>query len=67
MILFYVLRFFKKGKTIQGWDIIQGGTLFKEVRYAYKVRNLSLICHLVQCSEKTFIAYHQRHTINLLT
>ena len=28
MFLFYVLSFFKKG------DTIQGGTLFKEIRYA---------------------------------
>ena len=34
MILFYVLSFFKKGDTIQGGDIIQGRTLFKEIRYS---------------------------------
>jgi hypothetical protein len=28
MFLFYVLRFFKKG------DTIQGGTLFKEIQYS---------------------------------
>ena len=27
MFLFYVLSFFKKGDTIQGGEIIQGGTL----------------------------------------
>ena len=27
MFFFYVLGFFKKGDTIQGGDIIQGGTL----------------------------------------
>ena len=30
---FYVLSFFKKGDTIQGGGIIQGRTLFKEIRY----------------------------------
>ena len=31
MFLFYVLSFFKKGTLFKG-DIIQGGTLFKEIR-----------------------------------
>ena len=35
MFLFYELSFFKKGDTIQGGDIIQGRTLFKEIRYVY--------------------------------
>ena len=37
MFLFYVLSFFKKGDTIQGGDIIQGWTLFKEIRYEVAV------------------------------
>ena len=34
MFLFYVLSFFKKG------DVIQGRTLFKEIRYKWKFENL---------------------------
>ena len=33
----YVLSFFNKGDTIQGGDIIQGWTLFKEIRYEVAV------------------------------
>ena len=36
---FYVLSFFKKGDTIQGGDIIQGRTLFKEIRYTVRPRD----------------------------
>ena len=36
MLLFYVLSFFKKG------DTIQGGTLFKEIRYLEKRRFINL-------------------------
>ena len=43
MFLFYVLSFFKKG------DIIEGGKLFKEIRYAsffsaYTTNVYTLIC-----------------------
>ena len=44
MFLFYVLSFFKKGDTIQGRDIIQGRTLFKEIRYLKQLESeLSLV------------------------
>ena len=33
MFLFYVLSFFKKG------DTIQGGTLFKEIRYFHSIKS----------------------------
>ena len=33
MVLFYVLSFFKKGDTIQGGTLFNGGTLFKEIWY----------------------------------
>jgi hypothetical protein len=38
MFFFYVLRFLKKGTLFKGghysrWDIIQGGTLIKEIWY----------------------------------
>ena len=46
MFLFYVPSFFKKG------DTIQGGTLFKEIRYALKSVPL-IYCNKRQNAHKT--------------
>ena len=37
MFLFYVVSFFKKG------DTIQGGTLFKEIRYYLEIDNIKSV------------------------
>ena len=44
MFLFYVLSFFKKGDTYSRGDIIQGGTLFKEIRYLRKMHKKKRFC-----------------------
>ena len=57
MFLFYALSFFKKG------DAIQGGTLFKDIRYMYHKIDLKLgICEV--CVSRG-LAVHIRYNSDL--